>query len=154
MILRGRRAAPGQTIVPALAISGAAHDLLRVTAPLTALERLARQYGPGVGDQKVALLTRLASASLPNAAAVRRLHEALCWLRAYPDSPEVLWTVESLLAGFARRRDLRRHARALDDSGIAGTAIQYPFYTGMARWLAAHWPERLPRSSAHPKEQR
>ena len=52
----------------------------------------------------------LERASLPGAAAVARLHEALCFLRAYPDSREVETRATRMLESFARRGDLRRAA--------------------------------------------
>ena len=33
--------------------------------------------------------------------------------------------------------------RALESTGIAGTAIRFTFYAGTARWLAARWGNRL-----------
>ena len=72
-----------------------------------------------------------------------RLHEALCFMRAYPDDAAVLAQAQSLLAGFAGRADLRAHRAALADSGIAGTPIHYRFFAGQAQWLAAHWPSQL-----------
>jgi hypothetical protein len=72
-----------------------------------------------------------------------KLHEALCFLRAYPDDRAVLEQVERMLAAFERRADLRRHAAALADSGIAGTAIRFRFFSPTAQWLARHWPDRL-----------
>jgi hypothetical protein len=48
-----------------------------------------------------------------------------------------------MLAGFARRADLREHRAALSDTGIAGTLIHYRFFAGQAQWLAANWPGRF-----------
>jgi hypothetical protein len=48
-----------------------------------------------------------------------------------------------MLGRFERRRDLRRHAAALEDSGIAGCDIVYSFFAEMALWLARRWPGRL-----------
>ncbi len=114
-----------------------------MSAPLRDLERIHREYGPGLAQRKAALLDRLADEPLATARAVSRLHEVLCFLRAYPDSPEVLDRVERMLALFTRRRDLRRHAAALQDSGIAGTPTYYPFYYPTALWLASQWPGQL-----------
>ena len=72
-----------------------------------------------------------------------RLHEALCFLRAYPDDARVLAQTERMLGNFHRRSDLRRHRAALADSGIAGTAIHYRFFWSTAHWLARRWPERF-----------
>ncbi|MBM3345965.1 MAG: hypothetical protein FJY55_05635 [Betaproteobacteria bacterium] len=72
-----------------------------------------------------------------------RLHELLCFMRAYPDDRRVLAQVNRMLAGFASRFDLRRHRIALTDSGIAGTRLRYRYYWPTARRLAARWPAQL-----------
>ena len=113
------------------------------TATLRRLERLMMQFGEGTAPRKRELLRRLQRQELRSAGAVARLHEVLCFLRAYPDDAEVLAQVEGMLAGFARRRDLRRHAERLEDSGIAGCDIVYSFFAEMALWLARRWPDRL-----------
>jgi len=113
-----------------------------VSPPLKALDRLKSEYG-GAAPRKAALLRILARTPLGSARQVLRLHEALVWLRAYPDDAAILRLVERMLRGFAARRDLRRHARALENSGIAGTRISYRFFHAMAEWLAARWPRLL-----------
>ncbi len=110
---------------------------------LARLEELRNARGEEAAAAKKACLAVLARRSAGTARAVERLHEALCFLRAYPDDAEVLQRVVAMLAGFARRPDLRRHARALEGTGIAGTAIRFPFFAGTARWLAARWADRL-----------
>lgn len=110
---------------------------------LTALERGKGSYGGGCAEAKLALLRRLERADLGSAGAVLRLHEALCFLRAYPDDARVLAQVERMLARFARRADLRRRREALAGSGIAGTAIRYRFFWSTLRWLAQRWPQRI-----------
>ena len=74
---------------------------------------------------------------------MERLHEALCFLRAYPDDAKILADVTAMLACFARRTDLHRCRRALENTGIAGTGIRFSFYAGTARWLAERWGNRL-----------
>ena len=113
------------------------------TATLGALERRKDQYGAGCVEAKLELLRRLARADLRSARAVRRLHEVLCFLRAYPDDARLLAQVDGMLARFHLRTDLRRARAALADSGIAGTAIRYRFFWSTLRWLAQRWPQRL-----------
>jgi hypothetical protein len=113
------------------------------TRTVAALERIKDRYGAGCAEAKLALLGRLARAELPAARAVMRLHEALCFLRAYPDDARVLARVERMLARFGARADLQRHSEALTDTGIAGTAIRYRFYWSTLGWLARRWPDRL-----------
>ena len=113
------------------------------TRTLTALERSKDRYGAGSAEVKLALLRRLERADLRSARAVSRLHEALCFLRAYPDDARLLAQVERMLARFAGRADLRRAREALTDTGIAGTAIRYRFFWSTLRWLVRRWPERI-----------
>ncbi|MDL2717150.1 MAG: hypothetical protein PT977_05305 [Acidobacteriota bacterium] len=110
---------------------------------LARLEGLRNARGAAAAAEKKACLAVLARRALGTARAVERLHEALCFQRAYPDDADVLARVAAMLAGFARRPDLRRHRRALADTGIEGTEIRFPFFAGTARWLAARWAGRL-----------
>ena len=113
------------------------------TSALKQLERLKDSYGGEAAANKLGLLESLERARFERAKELLRFHEVLCFLRAYPDSREVLSQVGRLLCGFARRADSRRHRRALADSGIAGTAVHFPFFWFTARWLARRWPGRL-----------
>ena len=113
------------------------------TSPLAALERCRLEFDAGAADQKLELLKLLARTRLGSARAVKRLHEALCFMRAYPDNAAVLAQVQAMLARFARRADLRAYRTELADSGIAGTPIHYRFFAGQAQWLAQHWPDQL-----------
>ncbi len=110
---------------------------------LAALERHRLEFAAGAADTKLALLKQLARSRLGSARAVLRLHEALCFIRAYPDNAAVLAQVQAMLAGFARRADLHAHRATLADSGIAGTPIRYRFFAGQAQWLARRWPDKL-----------
>ncbi len=74
---------------------------------------------------------------------MRRLHEALCFLQAYPDDARVLRQLDRMLARFDRRPDLRARRDELAYSGIAGTLLWFPFFYPTARWIAARWPQSL-----------
>ena len=74
-----------------------------VTTTLRALERVRADYGGGAAATKLSLLHGLAARRLETAGQVVRLHEALCFLRAYPDDRRVLAQVERMLARFDRR---------------------------------------------------
>jgi hypothetical protein len=113
------------------------------------LEQLKGSYGRETARAKTDQLRALERGRLRTAAEVLRLHECLCFLAAYPDNEEVLALVRTMLARFDRRGDLRRHARALIDSGIAGTAIEYPFFWFTAEWLARRWPDRVSVDCKH-----
>jgi len=110
---------------------------------LDELERLRLEFGGDVAARKCELLDAFRRLQLRTAGQVLRLHDALCFMRAYPDAPEVLQRVEQMLAGFSCRRDLARHRRALADSGIAGTSIAFRFFWPQAQWLASRWGTKL-----------
>lgn len=110
---------------------------------LASLERMKDDYRPGAAAHKLALLRELDRARLRTAGQVERLHETLCFLRAYPDDARVAARVERMLRGFARRTDLRRQRTRLADSGIAGTSIRYRFFWPTACWLAHRWPAQF-----------
>jgi hypothetical protein len=107
------------------------------------LEQLRDVYGDDAALKKLDLLAALKSRPLSRSKDVSRLHEVLCFLRAYPDSREVLDLVEGMLRRFRDRKDLRRHRKALENTGIAGTAIRFGFYWFTAWWLAKRWPDSI-----------
>lgn len=110
---------------------------------LAALERILTQFGAGHADRKYRLLHALEDRRLPTAAAVQRLHEALCYLRAYPDDQALLDKVVVMLDRFDLRPDLVHFQKQLADTGIAGTALHYSFYADTARWLSQRLPGAL-----------
>src|SRR3989440_3357305 len=107
-----------------------------------ALVAVASLYEPAARKEKLRVLGALAGRRLGRPRALLRLHETLCFLRAYPDDPEVLEHVDRALAEFPRRMTrLRAAARGpLHDSGIVNTTLDYPFGFPMARWLATRFP--------------
>jgi hypothetical protein len=112
-------------------------------APLARLERWKAVYGPEATAHTREALETLARTRLRNADEVLRLHEALCFLRAYPDDAGVLDLVVDMLEGFHERRDLRAARRELADTGVSGTDIDYVFYWTTACWLARRFPDSL-----------
>jgi len=90
----------------------------------------------------VKLKTRIDSAAM-TPRALKRLHEAACFARAYPRSAAELSRARRVLTDFHRRPDLKRHAEALADSGISGTPIHYRFFWPTVRWLAGRYPALL-----------
>ncbi len=101
---------------------------------------LRASFGADMAAEKCALLRVLEQSRLSKAADVVRLHDLLCFMRAYPDNAEVLAIAEDILSGFRWRKDLVRHSDELADTGIVGTAIYYSFYWLTARWLVERWP--------------
>ena len=114
-----------------------------VGALIRRIDELKFVYGGDAAARKLALLDALERRRLPRASAVERVHEFLCYLRAYPDNAAVLDVAETMLGRFDRRADFRRHRKALADTGIAGTAIHYVFFWFTAHWIARRWPGRI-----------
>ena len=110
---------------------------------LERLESLREEFGATAASEKLALLAELEHKSLGRAADVGRLHEALCFSRAWPDNPKLLATVNRMLKHFSERADLNRFAGALEDSGIDGTDIRFRFYRVTALWLAQRCGDSL-----------
>jgi hypothetical protein len=115
----------------------------RARAALAELERLRFEFGAEPAREKLRLLALLEQAHFREARSVQRLHEAALVLLAYPDTSAVAARAQRLLAGFDRRADLRRWRGELADSGIAGTAIRYPFFAPTAQRLVQRFGSRL-----------
>ncbi len=112
-------------------------------AKLKRLDSLRETFGVPAAREKLQLLANLEHKSLGRAADVERLHEALCFSRAWPDNPELLATVNRMLRNFSARADLNRFVGALENSGIAGTDIRFPFYRVTTQWLAERCGDSL-----------
>ena len=117
--------------------------LPKTAALLRELESLRQDFSPASIARTVEFLRVLEGRRLASAKQVHALHEILVFVRAFPGSAEVLATAERLLSSFAERRDLKRYRRELEDTGIAGTDLHFPFYWLSALWLARLWPEAL-----------
>ena len=110
------------------------------------LDSMKNRYGPKDRAKKLRTLRQLLRQDIRNIRSVIKYHEALCFLRAYPDSPDVLRLAEEALAGFAARVDrLKASCRPLDlkklrDTGIAHTTTYYPYPHAMAKWLVESFP--------------
>lgn len=118
-------------------------DMPSLRTQLERLESLRETFGARAAREKLELLADLEHRSLGRAADVERLHEALCFLRAWPDDPKVLRAVRRMLKNFSARADLERFAGALENSGIAGTGIRFSFYLATAQWLAERCGDSL-----------
>ena len=110
---------------------------------LEQLELLREVFGVRAVSEKLTLLASLEHKSLSRSSEVERLHEMLCFMRAWPDSPKLLATVNRMLRNFDAREDLQRFAGKLANTGIAGTDIRFRFYFVTARWLASRWADAL-----------
>jgi len=110
---------------------------------LDLLEELKRPSGSDDAPLRQ-LLAQLEKRRFTEAAELIRFHEALLFLRAYPQTPRVLRQVEELLRSFQKRVARLVEAGAAEAfsdpevSGIAGTSLTAIFSYAIARWLARH----------------
>ena len=106
------------------------------------LDALRNRYGDAAAAEKLVLLDAIAGADTRSASDLRRLHRALCFLRAFPDNRGILERVVPVLDGFASRVTALHEGerRRLVDSGIAGTNLHYRFSYEVASWLARRFP--------------
>ncbi len=112
------------------------------------LGELSRRFAPTDVATKEHLLEEIRRRTIRNAALLFRYHESLCFLRAYPDSPEVLRLVERELQDFSIRvtpivMEDERAAQRLLNTGIAGTTTEYPYDWDTALWLAERFPDAV-----------
>ena len=114
---------------------------------LDRLSSVKNRFTPMDRKAKVNALRALQNVEIHHVASLIQLHEILCFLRAYPDGPEVLRLVEEALSGFASRVDLIKECgrpsdlKKLQDTGIVHTTVYYPYPYEMAHWLTEHFPK-------------
>jgi hypothetical protein len=119
-------------------------------ALLTRLEAAKSRFGPGAAAETKTLLDQLAHHTFRDAKSLIRFHEALLFLRAFPQSPSVVPPIEKLLNNFYERTEqlleLGLDMSPFDDfdtSGIAGTTMQDTLNFEAARWLARRIPRNI-----------
>jgi hypothetical protein len=135
------------------------------------VEESRSRFGRGEAARVVELLSALGKRKFSDTASLIRFHEALLFLRAFPQGPEVVRQSERLLRGFSKRvEQLEKAGADMDDfdplevSGIAGTVMQDTLSFDVVRWLvdrvadvdivwddyseeramAAVWPQLIP----------
>ena len=109
---------------------------------LTQLEASRYSFGRNEAASVVKQLNRLNAARFPDSASLIRFHEALLFLRAFPQAPSVLRATERILNSFHKKVEALRKAGAdMDDfepievSGIAGTEMEDTLSFDVANWL-------------------
>ncbi len=117
---------------------------------LAQLEASRYRFGPNEAASVVKLLNRLAAARFPDSASLIRFHEALLFLRAFPQGPAVVRVTERILNRFHKRVEALRKAGAdVDDfdtfevAGIAGTEMEDTLSFDVARWLIKRMPGKV-----------
>ena len=121
-----------------------------LAARLLELQAARTSYGPGCAARVEKLLASLRGARFADAESLIHFHDALLFLRAFPQSPKIITLTEELLKSVAAQaRQLRDSGEDIDlfndeeFSGIAGTVIRDAFTYDVARWLASRFPGDL-----------
>ncbi|MGA7080329.1 MAG: hypothetical protein WBQ43_17925 [Terriglobales bacterium] len=116
---------------------------------LSQLEACRYRFGSGEAARVVKLLRRLDASRFPDSKSLIRFHEALLFLRAFPQGPVVVRATERILNGFHKKVEALHQAGAdMDDfdtfevSGIAGTEMKDTLSFDVASWLIS--TNRLP----------
>ena len=88
--------------------------------------------------EKLQLLGELGAVRVRNGKELERLHGALCFIRAFPDTKAHFKAAHSLLTRFEDRVLALSAAERerLEDSGIIGTPLYYAFSFEVATWMA------------------
>jgi hypothetical protein len=128
----------------------AAKRLDRLDRLLTQLEECRYQFGEGAASRAVTLLKSLAASQFPDPQSLIRYHEALLFLRAFPQGAGVIRMTVRLLNSFSQRvATLRQSGMDLSSwdtfefAGVAGTAMEDTLSFNVARWLIGHMPGKV-----------
>ena len=122
----------------------------RAAVHLQQLEAMKRSHGPGCARICERVLERLEGAKFEDAQSLIQFHDALLFLRAFPQSARVAKLADRLLATVEaqvqRVIDLPAEAELFDDeavSGIAGTTVTNSWTFELARSLADRHPHKI-----------
>jgi hypothetical protein len=124
---------------------------------LSELEACRYRFGLHEAARVVKSVKALDAARFDDSASLIRFHEALLFLRAFPQGPSVVHTTERILNKFHTKIEALRKAgadtssAAMDDddfdtyefSGIAGTQMEDTLSFDVARWLVKRMPGKV-----------
>jgi len=118
---------------------------------LSELEAFRYCFGRHEAARVVKLLKTLDGARFDSSASLIRFHEALLFLRAFPQGPSVVRATERILNKFHSKIEaLRKAGGDFDDdfdtyefSGIAGTQMEDTLSFDVARWLVKRMPGQV-----------
>jgi hypothetical protein len=112
---------------------------------LARLEACKGKFGRDAAREVLALLERAEQTRFRDPQELIRLHETVLFLRAYPQSAQVLRHADRILFSFGERlRGLpREHFEYSDVSGIAGTGLTTNFSYPFAKSLAGRHPDSV-----------
>src|SRR5690348_16549423 len=107
------------------------------------LERCRGKFGAQAARQTTGLLERAARTRFREPQQLIQLHEAVLFLRAYPQNARVRRLTDQILFAFGERtRGMpRREYEYAEISGIAGTGLTTNFSYPFARSLCERYPE-------------
>jgi len=121
-----------------------------LTTLLTQLEESKRQFGEDHGARTELLLSWIARRRFRDAESLIRFHEALLFIRAFPQKPTTFTQADTLLSALVNRVDELRSSGAdltafdyIEYSGIAGTTLSGSFSFDIDRWLVRKHPSRV-----------
>jgi len=119
-------------------------------ARLAQIEAARREYGGDAAARTEKLLLSFSRFRFRMPEALIRFHDALLFLRAFPQNARVAKVAEGLLtkieAEVIRLRNLGADMEVFDDekvSGIAGTVLREEHTYEVARWLAQRYPRQV-----------
>ncbi len=117
---------------------------------LTQLEACRYRFGQHETARVVKLLQRLDAARFADTASLIRFHEALLFLRAFPQGSAVIRAIGRILNSFHNKVEALRKAGAdmadfepIEVSGIAGTQMEDTLSFEVARWLMKRMPNQV-----------
>ena len=117
---------------------------------LSQLEEARYRFGAGEGARMVKLLALFDRAQLRDPAALMRFHEALLFVRAFPQSAAVARKAESCLDDFWKRvAALRTAGESLaswdtfESAGVSSTIMEDTLGFDVARWLIRALPAKV-----------
>jgi hypothetical protein len=117
---------------------------------LASLEAARNQFGPADAARVLRLLRALEAARFPDPASLIRFHEALLFLRAFPQNAAVLRAAQRVLNNFHKKVETLQQGGAdmsafdtFEHSGIAGTTMEDSLSFDVARWLLPRMPGQV-----------
>jgi hypothetical protein len=117
---------------------------------LSQLETCRYRFGSLAAARVVKLLKRLDAVRWADTPSLMRFHEALLFLRAFPQAPAVVRATEGILNRFHNKVEaLRKGGADMGDfdtfelAGVAGTQMQDTLSFEVARWLMKRMPNQV-----------
>ncbi len=117
---------------------------------LAQLEASCYRFGRNEAARVVKLLNRLDAVRFPDPASLIRFHEALLFLRAFPQGPPVIRATGRILNSFHKKIEALHKVGAnmdafepIEVSGISGTQMEDTLSFDVARWLIKRMPNQV-----------